>query len=87
MLEIRTCKKCKQDRSFDQFYKKGVVCFPCQKKGKYFSFVEDLNTKVKRKCLMCDKDFISTGNRKCDECNSYYHDGSHSDVSCFVSCG
>ena len=87
MLEFKKCKKCKQDRSFNQYYKTGNICFICQKKRPVFKSWDDISIKVKRKCLMCDKDFISTGNRKCNECNSYYHDGSHSDVSCFVSCG
>lgn len=31
--------------------------------------VISLDKKVRRTCLMCDKVFVSTGNRRCDLCN------------------
>lgn len=83
----KTCFKCKTSIDIKNFRKNGKICLICQKKKQAFKPLEKVDIEVKRKCLMCDKEFISTGNRKCNDCNSYYHDGSHSDVSCFVSCG
>lgn len=37
---------------------------------KYIGHRENKNDpEVKRKCLMCDRNFISTGNRRCELCN------------------
>jgi hypothetical protein len=66
---LKTCIKCGVERQATDFYYHGKTCIKCQKGNKY-----DYSIKVKiegkmRKCLMCDKKFVSFGNRRCDSCN------------------
>lgn len=85
LAESRACKKCKKQQSFNQYYKKGLVCFTCQKKSNYeFSAKIEL-VPVKRKCLQCDRQFFSTGNRRCNDCNDYYHDMTYGTLSNFLA--
>lgn len=44
------------------------------------------NEEIKRKCLHCDKMFLSTGNRMCEFCNSSSYDMEYSSISSYVSC-
>lgn len=84
MVKSRTCKICKTKKKIEKFSVMGRVCYQCQ------SIDESsvLHKAVKRRrCLMCDTEFLSTGNRKCNSCNSTYHDGVYSSVSCFISVG
>jgi len=59
------------------------VCLEC----KVLSDYDPIEEVKERKCLCCDKKFLSKGNRKCDTCNSYYHDDVYSNISSFVSVG
>lgn len=85
---MRTCSKCDERKPVENnFYPRGKICFECQDEYKYSFCIKVQGQEKKRKCLMCDKIFLSTGNRKCDHCNSYHHDSVYSDVSPFVSVG
>jgi hypothetical protein len=84
--ETRSCKKCKQEQGYDQFYLKGQICFTCQKKrNQGFSRLKEL-VPVRRICLQCDKPFLSPSNRRCDECHGSCLDLVYGDSSLFVSC-
>ena len=82
---MKHCIKCNIEKPMTDYYKNGKVCIPCQKAKNY-----DYSTKPRfegkyRKCLMCDKSFVSFGNRRCDQCNlSSEHDES---VSSYLSVG
>lgn len=55
---------------------------------KYLGYKNETNNEVKiRKCLQCDRMFKSTGNRKCESCNSSSFDESMTPSSLYVSCG
>ena len=84
MDKYRMCKICKSRKKIDNFTIMGRVCFKCQPEDAEILAIDKL---IERKCLMCNKKFLSTGNRKCETCNSYYHDGMYSDVSSFISIG
>lgn len=80
----KVCNKCKQERT--DFYKNGKICIRCQTyKSSYKK--EAVESSVVRTCLKCDKKFRSYGNRKCESCNSLYHDSINSSISSFVSIG
>jgi len=87
MQDTRNCKKCKTKQPYHLFSKKGQVCFTCQDKKQRHKSGRLEEPPIRRKCLQCDKLFLSTGNRRCVECNDYYHDGIYSSVSSFISCG
>lgn len=83
---IKTCTKCGEEKDAVNFYYHGKTCIQCQKSKKYdFSIKVKIEGK-KRKCLMCDKDFVSFGNRRCDSCNAMTRDYAPS-ISDYVSIG
>ena len=52
---------------------------------KYTGHKQDqVDVEKNRKCLKCDKIFLSTGNRKCDYCNS--QSDKDSSLSLFLRC-
>lgn len=54
---------------------------------KYQGHLADLKMpEVERKCLKCDKKFMSIGNRRCNKCNELSSDDTNCGVSSFVSC-
>lgn len=79
----RKCNKCKQTRV--DFYKNGKICLQCQ--SYKVSYKKEAIKTVERCCLMCDKKFQSSGNRRCESCNSFAHDSVYSTLSSFVSIG
>lgn len=46
--------------------------------------VVDVNNIVNRRCLMCDKPFVSTGNRRCETCNKTSDCHYDNDVTFYV---
>jgi len=48
--------------------------------------VKTVQELVQRQCLHCDKKFMSTGNRRCDYCNSVSDCQYESNLSLYAKC-
>jgi len=83
---MRVCKKCKTEKSKADFYKNGKVCIRCQKLKSYDYSTSPISEGKMRTCLMCDKSFVSFGNRRCIQCNTSSHDD-YGSVSDYLSVG
>ena len=54
---------------------------------KYLGYMDEVvNTEKIRICLNCDKSFLSTGNRRCNQCNSTSNCHHDNDVTLYVRC-
>lgn len=80
---MKLCIKCNEEKDNGLFYLNGKICLRCHKKKYKINEKKPLMDKKIRTCLMCDKKFISTGNRRCDPCNNNVYDEDRS-VSAFI---
>jgi hypothetical protein len=86
---MKQCSQCKRFGAGDYFIrKKTSLCYKCQptatiKEARY-EFMKLKQEVVKRKCLMCDRTFNSTGNRRCYECNNLTKDQARTEVSSYL---
>jgi len=54
---------------------------------KYQGHIADLKIEaIQRKCLQCERLFMSVGNRKCTPCNEITYDDTNHNVSLFIAC-
>lgn len=78
------CSKCEK-----QVHKLGMCKDHFYNRKQYYNYLGHKNmlvTDIKdRKCLLCDKIFASTGNRRCDDCNATTFCEFESNVSLFVA--
>jgi hypothetical protein len=78
------CSKCdsklyKEDMCKSHYYKRSQA-------KRYLGHKNELNNPSKeRKCLLCDQVFYSTGNRRCNECNSTSYSEYDSNISLFIT--